>query len=84
MPINGIVSQWTLTDKRAQCPGHDALLLTGSVSASSGTYPVGIVMSRNPFTGILEELEDIAAELLATGDGTETNFTGALSGINAF
>lgn len=78
MTMNGKTATFNRNDERARCGGHDPVLRTVKLPADSGTFPVGLLLTRL-LTGVLVALQVLAAEVLGAGDGAATAFAGTLS-----
>ena len=78
MTINGTIGNVSYDDERARASAHPPVILTGKILADQGEYPVGLILTRNN-SAELEPYQEVADEVLATGDGTETEFTGTLA-----
>jgi len=78
MTINGALGTTTYGGERARGHGHDPVFLSGKVKAAQGTLPVGLIVSKDS-NGEIVPYEEVAAEVLATGDGATKAFSGTLT-----
>lgn len=78
MAINGKVGSFSRDEERAQIPGHDPVVLTGKVKADDGTYPAGLVLTRNALAELVP-LAEVSGASIATGNGSTKAFTGNLA-----
>lgn len=66
----------THDDERARA-GEPHIIQSGTVVASQGTIPMGLVMTKG--ASGFEEYQEVADEVLGTGDGATKAFTGTLA-----
>lgn len=78
MSINAQVFSYSYDDQRAQCQGHDPVIQSGQIPADSGSWPVGLLMTRKSDNSLIE-CKEIAAEVLGAGDGATKAFSGTLA-----
>lgn len=74
--MDGKIGTYTRDDQRASDPGHGPVILAGKIKENDGSYPVGLVLTRNGTD--LEPLKEVADEVLGTGDGAVKDFSGTL------
>lgn len=77
MTINGKVGEVTYTTERARY-SDQTLVDSAKVVADQGTLPVGLVMTENA-SDELVPYQEVAAEVLGTGDDATAQFTGTLA-----
>lgn len=77
MTINGQVGSFSRDEERAQIPGHDPVILSGKVKANDGTYPTGLVLTRNAAVELVP-LAEVADEVIATGNGATQVYSDTL------
>ena len=75
MPINGKIGSISVDSERAQIPGN-AIVRTGKLKADDGVYPAGLLLTRKD--GVMEQLQVVDNEEVATGDGATKAITGTL------
>jgi hypothetical protein len=75
MTIKAKVGSTTYNDERARLDG--AVIITAPLLADQGEYPVGLIMTEG--SGGWLAYQEISDEVLGTGDGAETTFTGTLA-----
>lgn len=78
MTIEGKTTTFSRNEEKAGLPGHGPVLSGTLLTASDGVYPVGLLLTRNS-ADVGRPLQEVAAEVLGTGDAAETNFTGTLA-----
>ncbi len=76
MPINGKIGSLTVGSDCAQIPGK-AIVRTAQIKADDGLYPAGLLLTRKD--GVMQQLQLVNAEALATGDGATTEFSATLA-----
>ena len=72
MPING--KNWKPDRGQAiarRSPAR-AIVRTAQIKADDGLYPAGLLLTRKD--GVMQQLQLVNAEALATGDGATTEF----------
>lgn len=77
MTIQGKIGTYTRNDDRARADGHGPVALAGKLKADDGVYPAGLLLTRG-IDGVLVPLADVSGEVIGTGDGAQTDFTGTL------
>ena len=78
MTIQGKTFSFSRSEEKAGLPGHGPVLLGIPLTANDGIYPVGLLLTRNS-ADVGRPLQEISAEVLGTGNGAATNFTGTLA-----
>jgi hypothetical protein len=78
MAIDGKIGSTSYTEERARANGHDPVILAGAVKAAQGELPVGLVLTRDA-NGDFIPYEEVANEVIGTGTGTATAFSGTLT-----
>ena len=76
MTIKGQIGSISHDDDRAQA-GEPVIVMAGAVKADQGELPIGLVLTED-VNGEMIPYEEIAAEVLDTGDGTATAMSGTL------
>ncbi|WP_321532272.1 hypothetical protein [uncultured Desulfuromonas sp.] len=77
MPINGITMKMTRDEEHAGRPGQLPLLIGVILTAVSGVYPTGLLLTKNS-SGVHKPLQTVTAESIGTGDATEKTFAATL------
>lgn len=72
--MDGKVGSFTRNEERAQTPGHTPVIQSGKLKANDGTYPTGLLLTRNA-AGELVPLAVVTAEVVGVGTGALKNFT---------
>lgn len=78
MAIQGQVGSFSRNEERARVAGHEPVILSGAVKPNDGTYPTGLLLTRNASLHLVP-LVAAAAEVIETGDGATKAFTGTLA-----
>lgn len=78
MAIDGKIGSVSYNDERARGHGHDPVILAGAVKAAQGELPVGLVLTRDASEDFIP-YEEIADEVIGTGDGTNKTFANTLT-----
>lgn len=78
MTINGQTASFSRSEEKAGLPGHGPVLLGVKFTADQGTYSVGLLLTRDS-ADVAQPLQEVAAEVLGTGDGATKDFAGTLA-----
>jgi hypothetical protein len=77
MAINGKTASFARSEEKAGLPGHGPVLVGILLTASSGVFPLGLLLTRDS-ADIGQPLQVVAVEVLGAGDGATKDFTGTL------
>ena len=77
MTINGKIGSISHDDERARASAHQPVILIGKIEADQGELPVGLICTRNN-SAELVPYQEVADEVLATGNGILTTFAGTI------
>lgn len=78
MAINGKAATFARNEEKAGLPGHSPQRIGVKLTANDGVYPVGLLLTEQ-LDGVGVPLQEVSAEVLATGDGGTAAYTGTLA-----
>lgn len=78
MARKGTIASFVNDGRRAAGSNHPPVIISALLKAAQGILAVAVILTELA-TGIFEPLQEILAEVIATGNGALTNFTGTLA-----
>jgi hypothetical protein len=78
MAINGKTASFSRNDEKAGLPGHGPVLVGVKLTADDGTYPVGLLLTRDG-ADVGKPLQEVSGEVLGAGDDATAQFAGTLA-----